>query len=246
MSRTHDFVGTAYEEVWGTYRERLARCTTADEWLCIKGWDDAYGTHVRDGRMVREAGFDTNRYWQDQIERTIRERFPEARSITEYGCGVGRNLIALQRRLPHLKCYGYELAQAGVDIARAAAKKFGLAIEYAQLDYVRASAAEFVYPKTDIALTVFSLEQIPYASGVAVKNMLERVRMGTIHVEPVPENYPKSYLGTLGRIYSHRVNYLKDFDATVRALPTKDVHFRTLDSSHNPLIPAPSVYSLSV
>jgi hypothetical protein len=143
-----------------------------------------------------------------------------------------------------MKCYGYELAQPGVDVANRAAKKFGLDISYAQLDYVRDPASKYVHPKTDLALTVFSLEQIPYASGVAVKNMLDHAEMGSIHVEPVSENYPMSYLGMLGRVYSNRVNYLRDFDAIVRALPSREIHFRTLDSSHNPLIPTPSVYAI--
>ncbi len=244
MQRTGAFVSEGYDHVWGAYEAHLDRCQTVEEWLCIDGFDDAATTHMRDGRLVRRARWDSNRYWHDEIEKTIREHFPRAKSITEYGCGVGRNVIALSRRFPEMKCYGYELVQAGVNVADRAAKKFGLDIEYAQLDYVRDPPAKFIHPESDLALTVFSLEQIPYASGVAVKNMLDHSKMGSIHVEPVPENYPKSYLGVLGRVYSNRVNYLRDFDAIVRSLPNHGVSFRTLPSSHNPLIPTPSVYTI--
>jgi hypothetical protein len=228
---------------WGAYQERLDQTSDLDAWLCIRGFDDAPTTHVMNGK-VRHGGFDTNRFWIDEIERTIRDRFPGAKSITEYGCGVGRNLLALKKRFPEMACYGYELADAGVQVARNAAKKFGLDVEYAQLDYVKDGPDKYVHPKTDLALTVFSLEQIPHVSPVAVKNMLDHVERGTIHVEPVCENYAKSYLGVLGRLYSKRVDFLQNFDDGVRALPVRAVHARVLDTSHNPLIPNPSVYAL--
>lgn len=241
--RNTEFVRDGYMGSWGAYQARLDASVSLDDWLCIRGFDDAPTTHVRSGRVIH-GGFDTNRFWIDEIEQTIRDRFPGARSITEYGCGVGRNLLALKKRFPEMACYGYELADAGVEVARNAAKKFGLDVKYAQLDYVKDGDAKYVHPKSDLALTVFSLEQIPHVSPVAVKNMLDHVERGTIHVEPVCENYPKSYLGWLGRLYSKRVDFLQNFDDGVRALPVRAVHAKVLDTSHNPLIPNPSVYAL--
>lgn len=242
-NRDTDFVRDGYMGSWGAYQERLDRSSTLDEWLCIRGFDDAPSTHVRDGKVIH-GGFDTNRYWIDEIEHTIREQFPNARSITEYGCGVGRNLLAIKKRFPEMQCFGYELADAGVEVARNAAKKFGVDVKYSQLDYVKDGESKYVHPKTDLALTVFSLEQIPHVNTVAVKNMLDHVVLGTVHVEPVCENYPKSYLGMLGRMYSKRVDFLQNFDGGVRALPVSAVHSRVLHTSHNPLIPNPSVYAL--
>lgn len=242
--RDADFVHDGYMDAWRAYREHLAGCATLEDWLCIRGVDDAPTTHVYQGR-VRHGGYDTNRYWIDQIEATIRERFPGARSITEYGCGVGRNLLALKRRFPEMACYGYELAEAGVEVAREAARKFGVDVEYAPLDYVKDGPDRYVHPRTDLALTVFSLEQVPHVSSVAVKNMLDHSNLGSIHVEPVCENYPRTYLGFLGRVYTLRVDYLRNFDRVVRALPVREVHARVLDSSHNALIPHPSLYALT-
>src|SRR4051812_15121167 len=243
MRRDTDFVREGYTGSWSAYQARLDATPTLDEWLCIRGFDDAPTTHVFEGK-VRYSGFDTNRYWIDEIEQTIRDRFSGAKSITEYGCGVGRNLLALKKRFPDMACYGYELADAGVEVARNAAKKFGVDVKYAQLDYVKDPPSKYVHPVTDLAVTVFSLEQIPHVSPVAVKNMLDHVERGTIHVEPVSENYKKDYLGMLGRLYSRRVDFLQNFDHGVRALPVREVHARVLESSHNPLIPNPSVYAL--
>lgn len=241
--RNTEFVRDGYMGSWSAYQSRLDASDSIGAWLCIRGFDDAHTTHVFDGK-VRHSGFDTNRYWIDAIEQTIRERFPGAASITEYGCGVGRNLLALKQRFPSMVCCGYELADAGVAVARNAAKKFGFDVAYAQLDYVKDPPSKYVHPKTDLALTVFSLEQIPHVSMLAVRNMLDHSELGSIHVEPVSENYPRSYLGVLGRLYTKRVDFLQNFDDGVRALPVSAVHARVLDSSHNPLIPNPSVYAL--
>ena len=243
IRRSTGFVHEGYMSAWSEYEAMLDRSATLADWLCIPGFDDAESTHVESG-VVRHGPFDTNRYWVDEIERTIAEHFPGATSITEYGCGVGRNLLRLKERHPTWRCYGYELAEAGVEVARRAATKFGLDVEYASLDYVKDGPSAYVHPPTDLALTVFSLEQIPHVNAVAVQHMLDHSKLGSVHVEPVCENYPLSYLGVLGRIYTKRVEYLQNFDASVRALAVSRVEKRTLPTSHNPLIPTPSVYAL--
>jgi hypothetical protein len=82
----------------------------------------------------------------------------------------------LKHALPHFKD---ELAQQGDDVARAAAKKFGVEAEYAQLDYVQAPAKSFVFPTTDVRFTMFSLEQLPETSERALRNILQRTRLGS-------------------------------------------------------------------
>ena len=93
------------------------------------------------------------------------------------------------------------------------------------------------------AFTMFSLEQLPRNNITAVRNILERVNLGTIHIEPVPENYPWSLRGILGRIEHRKVDYLSGFDAAVRDLGLKDIHVERLTSAHNPLM-SPSLYVL--
>ncbi len=94
--------------------------------------------------------------------------------------------------MPQLDVYGYELCPPGVEISRLAAEKFDIPVSYEQLDYLRAPQDRYVFPKTDVAFTMFSIEQLPRDCGVAVGNMLDYVRLGTFHIEPVPENYPIS------------------------------------------------------
>ena len=90
---------------------------------------------------------------------------------------------------------------------------------------------------------MFSLEQLPRSSETAVRNILDHVRLGSIHIEPVPENYPRTLRGMLGRIEHRRVDYLSGFDAVVHSLNLKSVTLRKLTSAHNPLM-SPSLYVL--
>ena len=243
LNRNTTFVKDGYEQTWSQYRARLESAATLDEWLFIKGHDDAVTTFHIDGKLFRRQRHDFNPFNMGEVMKALKQRFPQARSVTEYGCGVGRNLLRLKRELPHLQCRGYELAQAGVDIGRAAAKKFGLDVEYAQLDYVHGGPKDFVFGTSDVAFTMFSLEQLPYTNLIAAKNIVDHVRLGSIHMEPVSENYPLSWRGLLGRVYSEQVNYLKNFDAGVRTLPLKAVHCEVYSSAHNPLM-FPSLYVL--
>ena len=51
---------------------------------------------------------------------------------------------------------------------------------------------------TDIAFTILSLEQLPDQNLKAIQNIHSRVKMGSIHVEPVCENYPYNFRGVMG------------------------------------------------
>lgn len=242
VDRKTDYVHDGYMEVWGAYEERLARCKSFDEWLFIPGFDDVPHAYHIDGR-IRYTVFDHTSFEIDTIASWIEEHFPNARSITEYGCGVGRNMLAIKRRFPHFDCYGYELAEAGVEVARKAAAKFGMDVKYAPLDYVKDGADKYVHPRTDLALTVYSLEQVPYAGLIGARNMLDHANMGSIHLEPVSENYPLNYRGMMGRLHSYQVDYLKNFDGGVRSLALREVRSKVLDTAHNPLM-YPTIYAL--
>jgi hypothetical protein len=145
--------------------------------------------------------------------------------------------------LPELECYGYELCQPGVDVAQAAVAKFGCDVRYAQLDYLNDPPEKYVFPSTDVAFTMFSLEQIPKDSATAVRNILEHAKLGSIHIEPVPENYPMNIRGILGKIEHRKVDYLGGFDKVVRELGLSEVTVEKVASAHNPLM-YPSMYIL--
>lgn len=242
IERSTKFVHEGYMKTWAMYQDYLDRSLTLDDWVCVKGFDDRWHAHQIDGK-VKWTRFDSNEALMKNVFDALDKYFPNAKSITEYGCGAGRNLLRIKQRYPHMKCYGYELADAGVEVARNAAKKFGLDVEYSQLDYINGAPEKYVHPETDVAFTMFSLEQIPVASIIAVKNMLAHTKLGSIHVEPVCENYPWTYRGIMGRLYTHQVDMLRNFDKVVHQVGAKDVHKDVFDTSPNPMV-FPSRYVL--
>jgi SAM-dependent methyltransferase len=231
-----------YTGGWDQYRKFLSSTKNLDEWLWIPEFEDRPAYCNVNGKLSFQA-FDSADYYRRTLLDCIRRHFPKARSVTEFGCGVGRNLLFLKRECPDIECFGYELCQPGVEVAQAAAQKFGIQVSYAQLDYVKDAAEKYVFPETDIAFTMFSLEQLPRNSDEAVNNILGHVRLGSIHMEPVPENYPRSLRGVLGRIEHRRVDYLSGFDAAVRSMNLRSVTHEKMASAHNPLM-FPSLYIL--
>jgi hypothetical protein len=239
--QTND-VTNEYSAGWNEYRKHLDCAATLDQWLCIPGVENLPSFFNIEGKLKYQT-FYSGRYYRAELSRLITEAFPQARSVTEFGCGVGRNLLYLKSHKPFLKVQGYELCKPGVDTGLEAAKKFGMEVEYAQLDYLNDPPDRYLLPKTDIAFTMFSLEQLTQGCEVALKNILARVQFGTIHIEPVPENYPWGLRGILGKIDHWKVGYLSGFDAAVRALDLVGVEVYRLNSSHNPLM-FPSAYVL--
>jgi len=235
-------VGTEYSAGWRQYEHHLEQSATLDQWLKIPGVDDAPHYCNVEARLRFES-FDSATFYRAQLARALRTHFPQARSITEYGSGLGRNLLVLKREQPELDVYGYELCEPGVQIGRRAARKFGLEVQYAPLDFVNAAPSDFKFPETDVAFTMFALEQLPRGSDVAMRNILAHVRLGTVHIEPVPENYPLTYRGLVGRLDHWKADYLRGFERIVGALPLADIRREVLRTSHNPLM-FPTLYVL--
>jgi len=233
---------TEYSAGWSNIARHLDNCSNMDEWLRIKGVEDVVQFCNVSGQLRREA-FDWQYFNRNKIFETLRREFPDARSVTEYGCGVGRNLLFLKQRLPEVNFYGYELCGPGVDLARAASKKFELHVEYSQLDYVAGAESDYVFPESDVAFTMYSLEQIPVANRTALENMHRHVGLGSIHIEPVPENYPYTPRGMLGRLDHWKADYLRDFEKNIASIELAQVKRERLNTAHNPLM-FPTLYVL--
>lgn len=242
MRRATAAVTEEYSAGWDDYRMHLERATSLKNWLRVPGIEDKAGYFNVDGKLSFEA-FDSSGFYRQFLLTLMQKAFPQAKSVTEFGCGVGRNLLYLKSQDPNLQVQGYELCQPGVDAGLAAAQKFGIDASYAQLDYLNDAPEKYVHPVADVGFTMFSLEQLPHGCDVALRNILSNVRLGSIHIEPVPENYPWSLRGVLGRIDHWKVGYLSGFDAAVRALDLAGVEVHRLPSAHNPLM-FPSAYVL--
>jgi hypothetical protein len=229
-----------YSANWTALSRHLESCSSVEQWLRIKGVEDGVRFCNVAGRLERQA-FDWQYFNRNKIVETLQREFPGARSVTEYGSGIGRNLLFLKQRMPEVQCYGYELCRPGVELAQAAASKFGLQVEYSQLDYVGAADSEYVFPDTDVAFTMYSLEQIPTANRTAVENIMRHVTRGSIHIEPVPENYPYTIRGLVGRLDHWKADYLSHFERNISSIELAAIKKERLDTAHNPLM-FPTLY----
>jgi hypothetical protein len=242
LKRATTEVAQEYSQGWEDYGRYLERAETVDDWLRVRGVEDREDFFQVDGRLSYQA-FDSAAFYRSSLLRLLLQSFPQVHSVTEFGCGVGRNLLYLKQQNPDLAVQGYELCVPGVEAGRAAARKFGFDVAYEQLDYLNDPPQKYVHPESDVAFTMFSLEQLPEGCDKALRNILSRVRLGSIHIEPVPENYPWTMRGVLGRIDHWKVGYLSGFDRAVRSLDLAGIEVHRLASAHNPLM-FPSAYVL--
>jgi SAM-dependent methyltransferase len=242
INRLKTAVLEEYTAGWEAMANHLEASATLADWLTIKGLEDN-AEYCNVSGKLRYQVFDSTGYNRNKILETLRREFPQAQSVTEYGCGVGRNLLFLKQAMPQLEVYGYELCKPGVEIARAAARKFGLDVHYSQLDYVGGAESDYVFPATDVAFTLYSLEQIPAANRKAMENILRHANMGSIHIEPVPENYPMTFRGFVGRIDHWKTDYLRNFESNISTLKVAEIKREKIDSAHNPLM-FPTLYVL--
>jgi hypothetical protein len=242
LSRKTAEVTQEYSAGWNEYRDYLEQAQSLNDWLRVPGVEDRPAFYNVDGSL-KYLSFNSMDFYRSQLIRLLSQAFPEAKSVTEFGCGIGRNLLYLKSQQPSLHVQGYELCQPGVDVSQAAAHKFKIEAKYAQLDYVNDPQDKYVLPACDVAFTMFSLEQLPTKCDVALRNILSNARLGSIYIEPVPENYPWNFRGVLGRIDHWKVGYLTGFDTAVRSLNLASIEVHKLQSAHNPLM-FPSAYVL--
>jgi SAM-dependent methyltransferase len=239
MIRNTLAVTEEYTDTWNAFRDKLERSSTVAEWLNDNDGIERY--YNIDGRYSKQV-FDSADFYRKTMLDGFERNYRGAKSVAEFGCGVGRNLIYLHLAHPELKLYGFELCKPGVELGNAAAKKFNLPITYTQLDYLNWIPADIKMPDIDVAFTIFSLEQIPDKNDIALQNIMSKVNMGTFHLEPVVENYPWTIRGMISKIDHYKVGYLKNFDKNARMVAgnsnvTKEIY----GTAHNPLM-YPSLY----
>jgi hypothetical protein len=242
IDRQKSVVLDEYSVGWNLYRDYLNSSDKLDDWLRVKGLEDEPHYCNLAGKM-EFSDFDMLNFNRRKILETIQREFPEAKSVTEYGSGLGRNLLYLKKNMPFIKFYGYELCQPGVELAQSAANKFGLSIDYSQLDYVEDEEKKYVFPKTDVAFTMYSLEQLPHTNKAAVENILRHTKFGSIHIEPVPENYPITFRGLIGKLDHWKINYLSNFEKNINSLNLDEIKREFIGYSHNSLM-FPTLYVL--
>lgn len=135
------------------------------------------------------------------IRNQLISRMPETGTVVEYGCGDGRNILFLKKRFPHLKFIGYELGENSVALAKAAAEKFGMDVEFHQADV----CLPMEPIASELAFTFHAIENMPRVFPQAIRNMSGAKRIELL--EPVHELWPMDLRGVVSRLRHRHLDY---------------------------------------
>jgi methylase of polypeptide subunit release factors len=154
-------------------------------------------------------------------------------TVVELGSGRGRNLLYLKRRFPDLRCVGLDISPVSTALARAAAERFGLAIEVANADVTQPLPPL----PSDIAVcySVHALEQMPRIFPQAVQAMLGLQPRAVALFEPVAELYPPTLRGWVSRLYIRDHDYLNGLYRHVQGIGATITRAARLGYATNPL-----------
>ena len=158
--------------------------------------NDGRGRHHRqiiDGKLVTGAMYEERTRLLDRVVRSVLSYSP--RIVVEFGCGIGRNLIAIKRRCPSVRCVGLELVAPAVELANMASEYYGFPIEVSTADVTKPLAVE----RADVCFSVQALEEIPDSVGV-FEQMRTSSLKAVVLFEPMTELYPYSVRGVAARL----------------------------------------------
>ncbi len=147
------------------------------------------------------------------------ERFlAGAKSVYEFGCGSGFNLLAFERLLPGRKLYG-------LDWSKSSNETVNLLREKLRID-IRGRAFDFFNPDPGLALdaqsgvlTVCALEQVGPRHGEFVTWLLGKKPQVCVNMEPLLDLYDETRLPDwLAARFHRKRGYLEGFLPALKAL----------------------------
>lgn len=173
-----------------------------------KGWRDALlrfrATHaerelipafIRPGRPVRylQEFYDTTKapYWElDRIREVQRgilaTKLSGAKSIHEFGCGTGFNLVALAKLMPGIEMVGYDFSPAAVSLVNEVGKELRLNLKSQHFDMKYPFGA---LPEGSGVFTFGAIEQLSGKFHTFVEWLVAQKPMVVVHIEPTLELY---------------------------------------------------------
>jgi SAM-dependent methyltransferase len=185
-----------YTEFRSRHLSMWKECKPPIEVYLISEPNDERGRHHRqiiDGELVTGAMYEERTRLLDRVVRSVLRYSP--RIVVEFGCGIGRNLIAIKRRCPSVRCLGLELVAPAVELANMASEYYGFPIEVSTADITKPLALE----RADVCFSVQALEEIPDSVGVFEQMRISSLK-GVVLFEPMTELYPYSIRGFAARL----------------------------------------------
>jgi SAM-dependent methyltransferase len=135
----------------------------------------------------------------------------EARSVYEFGCGTGFNLVALGMQMPKLKLHGLDWSHSACEMVNITGKKHNLDITGTQFDFFAPDRGLELDPHSAV-MTMCALEQVGPRHGPFLEFLLEKRPQVCIHMEPLEELYDeRNLVDYLALRYHRKRRYLSGF-----------------------------------
>ncbi|MFA6310339.1 MAG: class I SAM-dependent methyltransferase [Sterolibacterium sp.] len=156
---------------------------------------------IRPGRPIRlnrEYVVPVNPMFELDYFRVFREwlfrtYFGRAKSVYEFGCGTGFNLVELARLYPETQLYGLDFVPASSDLVNQIAKAYNLKMVGRLFDMT--APDESLLLDTDSAIFTFgSVEQLAGRFENFLQFLLRRSPAFCVHLEPIVELYEEDNL----------------------------------------------------
>lgn len=150
------------------------------------------------------------------------ERFFSAvRSVYEFGCGSGFNLVAFAEQIPGRKLYGLDWAKSSCETVNLVGEKLGIDLAGRRFDFFAPDRGLELDPDSGV-LTMCALEQVGRRHGRFVNYLLEKSPRICVHMEPLLELYDEAELTDyLAARYHRKRGYLDGFLSSLRDLAAK-------------------------
>ena len=219
----------AFLDEWRRARPSL------DEFLLAEA-DDNVGARYHqliDGRLATGANREARARLLKMIVEAVCSYAP--RSVMEFGCGTGRNLMAIKRVLPDTRCIGLELTAPSVELANEASAHYGVPVEARVADVT----SKLDLDKVDVCYSMHALEQIPNASRV-LEQMFALSTKSVILFEPIVEKYPRTIRGAAARMRAYHLDRLRGLWPAIEKYPVTRVEL--LSDAGNALNPTVEVH----
>jgi len=204
----------------------------------VSGAEDARGLHHRqiiDGNLVSGAMYEERTLLLNRVVRSVLSYNPTV--VAEFGCGIGRNLLAIKRCRPSVRCIGVELAAPAVELAN-------MASEYYRLPLV-VSAADITKPlrlqPVDVCFSVQALEDIR-DSSLVFEQMRSCSLKAVVLFEPISELYPHSIRGLAARLRLRHLGRLANLYSYIRQCGYPVTQAKLLPHAGNALNPIAEVH----
>ena len=149
------------------------------------------------------------------------EFFARVRSVYEFGCGSGFNLLALSEQLPGKKLCGLDWSKSSNQTLNLLGKSLGIDISGRHFDFFQPDRSLELGLDSGV-LTMCALEQVGQRHEHFVEFVLEKKPRICVNMEPLLELYDESNLvDYLAARYHRKRGYLEGFLTALRALADK-------------------------